>query len=601
MDKKNYFIEEKEINHNIIHDGLKQSLIIPYLDPDGLKARIGEYWFYFGGSEFENTKPEDIDPDTLKDEIKIALDSFKENKESQDEYMYYSSYLIENLQEDIVFENEPVYLVTYDNKGLSETNFIATKNDLIKDHGIEDFDFSAEGSFWHTYYVAANKTYDIKICHSVNEMAAFFEGNFNTDVDELIANNFSDGDYDGSYDDFYWCNEPNWCGKEALNIAKLYALNADNINIQRTILMELGIVSVERKWSSVTQGEAIVVVEGKPVVQFADELWLQSKDKTCYTKGHFSKNAEKVKFFKENTDGWGSINSDTVFITAALKQFPEKIKEVLLDSLKKNSLDEKINGVVEKQMISERNKISVEELKNSIGYSFECNMTEEYESYEIYDEWGCAYVWFGGNRGAEYNFCIDELDNYSAFYKMELNEKTGYMETDYDSNIHYEIDFNESNWKEKLENAMCEALIKYFNLENVHISSLADAVISFVEESEARDFFLDLLDSKNDDFNKLFKLGLLDKHEERDDVFVNIYNALFEQSNEYQTIVKVINMAKTHYDDLGLSDIGNDADELLYYLGNLKKPSLEKKINKAKEKQDNSDFKYEQHSVEHSK
>ena len=106
--------------------------------------------------------------------------------------------------------------------------------------------------------------------------------------------------------------------------------------------------------------------------------------------------------------------------------------------------------------------MTVEELKSNWDYEFECNMSEEYKDKET-DEWGCAFVWLN-DIGVEYNFCIDSGNNCCAIYKMEINKETDYMETDYDKYIHYEIDFDNENWKEELENAMCEALIKFHNL-----------------------------------------------------------------------------------------------------------------------------------------
>ena len=107
--------------------------------------------------------------------------------------------------------------------------------------------------------------------------------------------------------------------------------------------------------------------------------------------------------------------------------------------------------------------MTIKELKARDGYEFECNMNESYKDIET-DEWGCALAWIGNDKGVEYNFCIDSGENLCAIYKMELNEKTGYMETDGNTFIHYEIDFDEADWVEKLENALCEALMEFFNL-----------------------------------------------------------------------------------------------------------------------------------------
>lgn len=89
---------------------------------------------------------------------------------------------------------------------------------------------------------------------------------------------------------------------------------------------------------------------------------------------------------------------------------------------------------------------------------FELNMDDGYKQYTDIDEWGMAVIDFG-TYGAEYNFCIEEGNNYSAIYYMEYNEETGYWNTDYNCFEHYEINFNDSNWKKDLEKAMYNFVI----------------------------------------------------------------------------------------------------------------------------------------------
>lgn len=86
------------IGTKMIEDGLMSKVIIPFLDADGLKAQIGDHWFYFGGSEFEYTEPKEIPFDVLVSEIKSVLDDFYECSETYgDEYLYYYYYLCENI------------------------------------------------------------------------------------------------------------------------------------------------------------------------------------------------------------------------------------------------------------------------------------------------------------------------------------------------------------------------------------------------------------------------------------------------------------------------------------------------------------------------
>jgi hypothetical protein len=82
----------------MIEDGLMAKVIIPKLEDDGLKAYIGDYWFYFGGTEFECTDPSTIPFGILVNEIKECLDDFYEHPEVfEDEYQYYYYYLCENI------------------------------------------------------------------------------------------------------------------------------------------------------------------------------------------------------------------------------------------------------------------------------------------------------------------------------------------------------------------------------------------------------------------------------------------------------------------------------------------------------------------------
>ena len=117
--------------------------------------------------------------------------------------------------------------------------------------------------------------------------------------------------------------------------------------------------------------------------------------------------------------------------------------------------------------------MTIEELKRKEDYSFECYIKKESILKEIadtdcFDEWGCAYISFGETMGVEYNLCIDnttnENINESAIYKVDYDEEYDEYETDYTTFIHYEIDFDNPKWKKELEDAMCEALIKFFEL-----------------------------------------------------------------------------------------------------------------------------------------
>ena len=89
---------EKRIVKKMIEDGLMAKVIIPKQEDDGLKAYIGDNWFYFGGSEFEFTDPSNMPFGLLVEEIKTVLDAFYEDKDVfEDEYLYYYYYLYEHI------------------------------------------------------------------------------------------------------------------------------------------------------------------------------------------------------------------------------------------------------------------------------------------------------------------------------------------------------------------------------------------------------------------------------------------------------------------------------------------------------------------------
>lgn len=113
--------------------------------------------------------------------------------------------------------------------------------------------------------------------------------------------------------------------------------------------------------------------------------------------------------------------------------------------------------------------MTIKELRGNELYCFQCDITKrrvlkEIADTDCFDEWGCAYVSLGEEKGVEYNLCVDDGENCSAIYKLDYDEESGYIETDASTFIHYEIDFNNPKWKKELENAMCKALIEFFEL-----------------------------------------------------------------------------------------------------------------------------------------
>lgn len=107
----------------------------------------------------------------------------------------------------------------------------------------------------------------------------------------------------------------------------------------------------------------------------------------------------------------------------------------------------------------------IEELKNIDGISgFECTLNNSYKDIET-NEWGMAIIWIDTlGIGVEYNFCIENGENYSGIYLTKYNKADDYIYTDHSTDIHYEVDFDDSEWEKKLENAMWKALLELGNL-----------------------------------------------------------------------------------------------------------------------------------------
>lgn len=101
-------------------------------------------------------------------------------------------------------------------------------------------------------------------------------------------------------------------------------------------------------------------------------------------------------------------------------------------------------------------------IKGKDIYHYEINIDESYDQ-GIVDEWGAAYVWNKHGVGAEYNIYFDGQSECSAIYKMDEDS------TDPTTYEHYEIDFSEENWKEKLIDAMIKCVDKWWDSDDTRI------------------------------------------------------------------------------------------------------------------------------------
>lgn len=112
--------------------------------------------------------------------------------------------------------------------------------------------------------------------------------------------------------------------------------------------------------------------------------------------------------------------------------------------------------------------MTIDKLKQLNGYSFECNISKDMLKSDWCDQWGTAFIRFGKNQdhGAEYHLCFEKENkeysyDCSCIYKM-YRDFLHDIATDYNTFTHYKIDVNDSDWMEKLENAMCKAVIAFF-------------------------------------------------------------------------------------------------------------------------------------------
>ena len=178
----------------------------------------------------------------------------------------------------------------------------------------------------------------------------------------------------------------------------------------------------------------------------------------------------RLKLFSEKKDEICNVFSKWTYASLLdylqKHNFKERVttdKIVINYGLKK---DQKLvaNREISWYMSHERGNSDVVNLMTDPEYEFECNISEEMLSGEVTLP-GAAYIWFN-DIGVEFEFCIIENgENYSAIYRMDMNKAGDDFETDHDEFCHYEIDPTDPEWKTNLEIAMCKALIGLHRLD----------------------------------------------------------------------------------------------------------------------------------------
>ena len=151
-----------------------------------------------------------------------------------------------------------------------------------------------------------------------------------------------------------------------------------------------------------------------------------------------------LKFFSEKKDEICNVFSKWTYVSLLdylqKHNFKERVttdKIVINYSLKK---DQKLvaNREISWYMSHERENSDVVNLMTAPEYEFECNISEEMLSGEVTLP-GAAYIRFN-DIGVEFEFCIENGENYSAIYRMDMNKAGDDFETDHDEFCHYEID-----------------------------------------------------------------------------------------------------------------------------------------------------------------
>lgn len=92
---------------------------------------------------------------------------------------------------------------------------------------------------------------------------------------------------------------------------------------------------------------------------------------------------------------------------------------------------------------------------------YEINIETNYPRY-IVNMRGAAFATIDDKYGVEYNFRIDDGEDYSAIYKKELDKKGNCYKLDENKFVPYKIDFGTPYWRDALEDAMTEALQTFY-------------------------------------------------------------------------------------------------------------------------------------------
>ena len=97
------------------------------------------------------------------------------------------------------------------------------------------------------------------------------------------------------------------------------------------IFSKLGLLQVERERQSITQGLALVLCNGHPLVRYGDDIYLKQEDGT-YTNGQrhpYIDASQALTHHGPVIDGWGSITPDSTFLQSAILEYAPRMRMLL--------------------------------------------------------------------------------------------------------------------------------------------------------------------------------------------------------------------------------------------------------------------------------
>ena len=156
-----------------------------------------------------------------------------------DEWKKFEDWIVET--DDVVRNNTPLLFIVENYKGLSEHNFVMTREDFGER-------FALQGKFLEqvikeeTYYLRSNISYDICLIKTIKDLQDFLNGSLNSDKDEMIELNSDE--FDDLYRDWYWDNEYSLNGKNANKVLMQYILDCKDTKVRSDILLGFKLADV---------------------------------------------------------------------------------------------------------------------------------------------------------------------------------------------------------------------------------------------------------------------------------------------------------------------------------------------------------------------